>query len=488
MSSDFPSFPRILIAGLRGGSGKTTISLGVIAAWKAAGIPVAPFKKGPDYIDAGWLAMAAGRPCFNLDTYLSPPSVVRHTFSSRTNPGDTAVIEGNRGLFDSIELNGDASSAELAKLLGVPVILCADCAKTTRTMAAMICGCQGFDPDLFIAGIILNRIAGGRHENILRRNIAYYCGIPVLGAVPKLTEFHFPERHMGLVPTPEHELFRQAIQAAQKVARDFLDLDEIHSIARAKGKMDAFPARSGSGIAGHSAEISTAPLPINPERKTAKFSSVIGVIQDSAFQFYYPENLDALTRAGARLLYFSAISERALPEIDALYIGGGFPETHAARLAENAFLREDIRRAAEKGLPIYAECGGLMYLGKGLDIDGVVHAMCGIFPVVFGMSEKPRGLGYVRAIIEGENPFFKKGMELRGHEFRYSLVLQWEEGDETLAYRMTRGKGFSHGWDGLCRYNVLAAYTHILASGTPEWAPALVRRAREYRNRKSAGK
>ena len=225
-------FPRIMIAALRGGSGKTILSIGLIAAWKKRNRPIACFKKGPDYIDTGWLALAANRPCYNLDTFLLASSQIIQSFLTHTYPDDIAVIEGNRGLYDGIDLEGSTSTAELGKLLHCPVVLCVDCTKITRTMAAVVMGCSLFDPDVMVKAVILNRVANLRHEKKLRDSIEHYCGIPVLGAIPKLDQQHFPERHLGLVPTPEHDWATDAIEAIANIAEQYLDLNTIMEIAQ----------------------------------------------------------------------------------------------------------------------------------------------------------------------------------------------------------------------------------------------------------------
>ncbi|MBW1896998.1 MAG: AAA family ATPase, partial [Deltaproteobacteria bacterium] len=225
------AFPRIMIAALQGGSGKTITSVGVIASWRKRGMAVAPFKKGPDFIDAGWLALAAGRPCHHLDTFLMPANQILFSFTSHSTGTAISVIEGNRGLYDGIDVEGSTSTSELAKLLKAPVILVVDCTKSTRTVAAMVLGCLHFDPDVHIAGIILNRVAGARHESILRRTIHEYCGIPVLGAIPKLRGDAFPERHMGLVPTPEHDWADESIEQTRQMAEQYVDLDQLFSLA-----------------------------------------------------------------------------------------------------------------------------------------------------------------------------------------------------------------------------------------------------------------
>lgn len=465
MLPESDSHSRIFIAGLRGGAGKTTLSLGVIAAFRRLGKSVAPFKKGPDYIDAGWLALAAGRPCYNLDTFLVPRADVLSSFHAHSRPDDIAVIEGNRGLYDGIDVEGHTSSAEVAKLLKAPVVLCVDATKMTRTAAAIIGGCAGFDPEVRLRGVILNRVAGPRHEAILRECIEHHCGIPVLGAVPKLDAHHFPERHMGLVPTPEHGGAVEALDAAATLAERYLDMAALERLAR-----EAEPCPPPDSVAPAAAS------PRGSDRPR------IGVLRDAAFQFYYPDNIDALERAGAETVFLSAFSDDRLPPLDGLYIGGGFPETHAAALGENRGLLRDLRERAASGMPIYAECGGLMYLGEALVIEGRTYPMSGVLPVVFGLAPRPQGLGYTVVTVERENPYFPVGTELRGHEFRYSKVLEWRGDAADMVFGMRRGTGFVGNRDGLRYKRVLATYTHIHALGVPAWAPALVANARAYRD------
>jgi cobyrinic acid a,c-diamide synthase len=481
------AFPRILIAALRGGSGKTILSIGLTAAWQALGKQVIPFKKGPDYIDAGWLALAAGRPCHNLDTFLITPERNLRSFVFHSSQGDISVIEGNRGLYDGIDIEGSTSTAELAKLLQTPVVLCIDATKTTRTMAAAVLGCLRFDPKVAIKGVILNRVAGPRHEQILRKSIEHYCGIPVLGAVPKLGRQNFPERHMGLIPTPEHDWAQDSIAAAAQTAGRHLDLDALAAIAS-----QAVGLKAEGGI-----PAAAGPKPRSKQHPKPK----IGVIKDSAFQFYYPENIEALERVGAQIVFISPLTNDTIPPLDALYIGGGFPETHAEQLATNVTFRpethaeqlatnvtfrEQLKSLAKGGLPIYAECGGLMYLGEELVLDKTSYPMAGVLPVVFGFSKKPQGHGYTIAVVTESNPYFEVGTELKGHEFHYSKVLEWRGAEKDLVFRMKRGLGFFDHQDGVRYKNVLATYTHLHALGSPSWAEAVVRNAIAYQN-KSAG-
>ena len=473
MQASESNFPRVVISALRGGSGKTILSIGAIAALHARGNSAAPFKKGPDYIDAGWLALAAGRPCYNLDTFLLSAETIRRSFCSHGHRVDCALIEGNRGLYDGIDLDGTTSTAELAKLLGAPVVMCLDCTKTTRTMAAVISGCVRFDPEVAIRGVILNRVAGARHESILRRSIEHYSGVPVIGAVPKLNREIFPERHMGLVPTPEHGWAAAAIRSIARIAAQHIDLEAFVRIAR-----EAPPLRG------------VCPPPDSDEAAGQRAAGPpalarIGILQDAAFQFYYPENIEALATAGAQIVPVSPLRDESLPELDAIYIGGGFPETHAPELAANKAFSRRLREMVDDGLPVYAECGGLMYLGEELVIEGQSYPMAGILPVSFGLFKRPQGHGYTVVSVEGENPYYPAGTEIRGHEFHYSRVLRWSGRERDLVFRMRRGAGIHGDRDGVVHKNVLATYTHIHALGTPGWAGALIRNAVAYKAKRT---
>lgn len=459
------TLPRLVVAALRGGGGKTTLSLGVAAAWRSRGREVVPFKKGPDYIDAAWLTLAAGRPCHNLDTFMQSREETRASFFRSALEGEISLIEGNRGLFDGVDSAGSHSTAELAKLLRAPVVLILDCDKVTRTAAAMALGCQQLDREVDLRGVILNRVARSRQEAVLRQAVESACGIPVVGAVPRLEAHPFPERHLGLTPPQEHRRVEEAVARAREVAEKFLDLERLEKFAReapllgwSLKKEDVFPNA--------------------PERAD---TPLIGVVKDSAFQFYYPENLESLARHGAKVLEISAVGENSLPEVDGLYIGGGFPETHAQLLSENTGFRRSLREAARRGLPIYAECGGLMYLGETLTVGERHYPMAGVLPIGFSMEKKPQGHGYTVLETAEENPFFPVGREIRGHEFHYSRVLYVRGGEAYFAFRVKRGEGIDRKRDGLCLREVLATYSHLHAGGCPDWAPALVEKARRYR-------
>ena len=469
-------YPRLIIAGIKGGSGKTTVSLGLISAWHKTGLSIVPYKKGPDYIDAGWLSSAAVQPCYNLDPFLISKEKILHSFQGHFGMADCAVIEGNRGLYDGMDSEGTYSTAELAKMLKAPVVLVLDCTKMTRTAAALLLGMQKFDRKVDIKGVVLNQIAGARHEKIIRETIEKYCRVPVLGAVPKLKENLLSERHMGLTPFQEHTEVEEALSRAGDIARKYLDLDSILEIAQG-----AVPLKTGHRDLrlGGSKMKETNPQPQNPDPIVR-----IGIIRDSAFQFYYPENFEELQKRGAELVQISAMKDGKLPDIDALYIGGGFPETNAISLAKNTGFKRSLAKAVEEGLPVYAECGGLMYLGEALVLGNKTYPMAGIFPVTFCLEKKPQAHGYTILEITGENPFYPAGTLLRGHEFHYSRVIDRDTKEGLhLSFRMKRGQGIIDKMDGLCYKNVLATYTHLHALGSPEWADGLVKRAYSYKKK-----
>lgn len=445
----------IVVAGLAGGSGKSVVAVGLIAALARQGKRVAPFKKGPDYIDAGWMKLAAGQNCYNLDPYLMDEDVIQSSFLTQSADADIAILEGNRGLYDGVNPEGGYSTAELSLSLDLPILLVVNCTKTTRTVAAMVLGCMKLDERVDIRGVVLNQIGTKRHQSIVTQAIEKYTGIPVLGAVPRMKRDIFPMRHLGVTPHQEYEGSEHAMELLADTAAEYLDLDRILEV------------------------MTELPLPEekeNPEKLQEKIR--IGLLVDAAFQFYYSENLEALEEAGAELVAINALEEECLPPLDGLYIGGGFPETSAKLLAANTSFRKSVKDAAENGLPIYAECGGLIYLGESIELDGEVYSLTGVFPVRFGMSKKPQAHGYSVFVADGDNPFYEKGQEVKGHEFRYSTIVEWHGNAEDLTLDMKRGTGFVEGRDGLTTKNVMALYTHVHALGTPAWAHGFMKRCR----------
>ena len=447
--------PRVVLAGLRGGSGKTLLAVGLTSFWTAKGLTVRTFKKGPDFIDAGWLGFASGRACYNLDPFLMSDTQIIDSFLSHSAGTDISVIEGNRGLYDGVELDGDTSTATLAKLLKAPVTM------ATRTMAALVMGCQQFDPDLNIVAAILNRVAGHRQESVVKHAIEHYCGIPVIGSVPKLEVNFFPERHMGLVPYQERDDAKRAIAWAREVVEKNLDLETAYRLAQ-----EVAPVETGH-----------TPHEARDAKKVHGYHPRIGFIRDSSIWFYYPENLDQLKYLGADLIQINSMSDTQLPDLDALYIGGGFPETQAQALANNKGFRASLKKKIESGLPVYAECGGLIYLGEALIANETTYPMVGALPLKMVLEKKPQGHGYTVLEVTTQNPYYQVGEVLKGHEFHYTRALQGGSEPINAVFKIRRGQGLDGKRDGLCKKNLLATFTHIHAGGNPLWGQRLVKAA-----------
>lgn len=468
------TIPRVVVAGLRGGSGKTIVSLSLIALLTNKGLKVSPFKKGPDYIDAGWLARAAGTPCYNLDLFMMSPDQVLRSFITRSEQSQISVIEGNRGLYDGIDAEGSYSTAELSKHINAPVIIAVDCTKTTSTIAALVLGCQQMDRSVRIGGVVLNRVATVRQEGVIRKAIDGVCDIPVLGAIPRLKEDPFPERHMGLVPYQERLGIEKSMEVVKEIGEKYLD---YYGIMKVANSAEALEMSKESGVRSFASDK-------NSKLKIQNSKIRIGIIRDSAFQFYYQENFEELEKRGAELIEVSPLKDDSLPDIDALYIGGGFPETHAIALAENIKFKQSLHSAVEQGLPVYAECGGLMYLGSNIRMEGKTYPMTGILPVTFTLDKRPQAHGYSIVEVSRTNPFFPVNTVLKGHEFHYSRVQYVGENEVTMAFNVKRGKGIRDKKDGMCYKNTFATYTHLHASGAPEWADGMVSAAKEFKYQK----
>lgn len=450
----------LLISAAHKSSGKTLVSVGLSAAWRARGRLVQTFKKGPDYIDPLWLSQASGRPCRNLDMYLMQPDEVRRLFDQHAETADIALVEGNKGLYDGLALDGSNSNAELAKFLDLPVVLVLDARGMTRGIAPLILGYQAFDPAIRLAGVILNQLGGRRHESKLRAVIEHYTDVPVLGALQYESDLFVEERHLGLIPSNESLCLGVTLeQLAQRLA-DQVDLDRLESLtAVAAPTATAAPPGVVSSV------------PQQPQLR-------VGVIRDRAFGFYYPDDLDALEQSGVQLVPVDALEEGGLPDgLDGLYIGGGFPERYAAQLEGNAAFRQSVKRAVEAGLPTYAECGGLMYLCESLTtLPGTTHAMVGVIPGKVTMEVKPVGRGYVHLEERATHPWPRRaGVQalITAHEFHYSRLSGLPAG-MTYAFKVQRGFGIDGHNDGLCLYNMLASYSHLRSMGTCYWTARFV--------------
>jgi cobyrinic acid a,c-diamide synthase len=449
---------RFLVSAAHKSSGKTTLSIGLTAALQRRGLTVQPFKKGPDYIDPLWLGLAARRGCRNLDFFLSPHEEIRTQFA-RGHAADVCLVEGNMGLFDGLALDGSDSNAALARLLDLPVVLVLDTRGMTRGVAPLILGYQDFDRNLRIAGVILNRVGGRRHEQKLRSIIEHYTDVPVLGAVQEDAELALVERHLGLMPANEAaEAGRMVATIAERVTSQ-VDLERLLVLTATSVPLPAPPL-----------VVPTGEPPLR-----------IAIAQDAAFGFYYTDDLDALVAAGAELIPFDTLKDNRLPACDALFIGGGFPESFLDELAANTALRTDIRVAIERGLPTYAECGGLMYLSNSITWHGKTQPMVGIIDGAVTMHKKPVGRGYVILEPLSAHPWNSTDRpHIHAHEFHYSEILGLPESTR-FAYAVRRGHGVDGQYDGIVLHNLLASYAHLRATAGCDWTSRFVQFARSCR-------
>ena len=449
----------IVIAGATSGVGKTTVAVGLMGALRRRGLKVQPFKTGPDYIDPSYHTQVSGVPSRNLDTWLLPPAAVIELFQRAAESRDIAVIEGVMGLYDGrFATSDEGSTAELAKLLKVPVILVLDSRKGARSLAAMAAGYRSFDTALNLAGVILNGIGSAEHLQICREAIEYYTPLPVLGYLPRREDLSLPERHLGLIPTVERPAEQPLLDRLIDQCESTFNLPEIIRLAA----QTAIP------------EIQPVLFPPQSRPPVTR----IAVAQDKAFSFYYPDNLDLLKSWGAEILPFSPLQDTVLPAtISGIYIGGGFPELYAAELAGNTAIKQAIQAAVNRGMPVYAECGGLMYLGQSIrDFQGQEYTMVGAVPVASRIDRPRLSLGYrtVQALDDG--PLLQRGETVRGHEFHWSVLDS--SSAAAGAYRLLEKDGQ---YEGFRIGRTLASYIHLHFGSRPSLAPHFVDSCRRFR-------
>ena len=442
----------LMISAAHKSSGKTTLSIGLCAALRRGGLQVQPFKKGPDYIDPLWLGAATGRPCHNLDFYTQDRDEIRAVFATRMTGADIGLIEGNKGLYDGLDLDGSNSNAALAALLEAPVVLVLDTRGMTRGVAPLILGYQTFDPAVRIAGVILNHVGGARHEGKLRRVIEHYTDVRVLGALGHNPGLEIEERHLGLMPSNEAGGSEELIARLGDAVEAAVDLSAVRALAAQAPAPPAAPA--------------SAQVPVARVR--------IGYANDEAFGFYYPGDFEALQAAGAELVPFDALRESRLPDVDGIFIGGGFPETRMHQLAANTAMRAAVRDFIEAGRPAYAECGGLMYLARSLTWRGERCKMVGVLPADVTMHDRPQGRGYVRLRPTEDHPWPDGNRaEVPAHEFHYSGLSDLAP-EVRFAYEVERGHGIDGRHDGIVYKNLLANYSHMRDTGRNHWAARFV--------------
>jgi len=419
---------------------------------------VQPFKKGPDYIDPLWLGRATGRACHNLDFYTMDRDEIKSVFVKHSAGSDLQLIEGNKGLYDGLDLDGSNSNAALANLLNTPVVLVIDARGMTRGIAPLILGYQDFDKDIRIGGVILNQVGGSRHEGKLRNVIEHYTDAKVLGSVQRDERLNIDERHLGLMPSNEFQQVSEKINLLSAAVKEQVDLDRVIELAS-------------------SAESVAKDNVIELSSKVHVENIKIGIVKNEAFGFYYPGDMEAFEAAGAELIIIDTIEDKTLPEIDGLFIGGGFPETMMDELQANQSIRESIKQAIDNGLPTYAECGGLMYLARNISWQGKTSEMVGCIPADVVMNVKPQGRGYVRlSVTENFNwPIeeSEREHEISAHEFHYSSLEGLPE-ESDFAFDVKRGVGITGKKDGYRYKNLMACYTHMRDSRQNHWVSRFV--------------
>jgi cobyrinic acid a,c-diamide synthase len=443
--------PRLVVAGVSSGVGKTSATVGLISALRARGLKVAAFKCGPDYLDPSYHARASGTACQNLDGWMMGREAVIDTFSRGSSGTDIAVIEGVMGLFDGTDATGEeGSTAEIAKWLQAPVLLVVDTSAMARTIAAVAKGFAEFDPQLQLAGVICNRVGSRGHLDLLRQALSRP---PVVGGFPQKPEISFPERHLGLRTTSKSEFPDSLFDQWAALAAEWLDLDTILAIAKGAPEIaDSIHSKPSKAKTVH-----------------------IGIAHDEAFHFYYENNLGRLEALGAELVRFSPVHDSTIPDVDGLYLGGGYPEEHAEKLSANRGMLDSIRSFAARGGPIYAECGGMMYLSSGIrTLDGQLHPMANLIPVETVMSEKLQAIGYVEVETNTPTILGPAGLRFRGHQFRYSQATA-AFGALTCAYRVRCRYSGNELNEGYCLKNVLGSYVHAHWASNPLAAEGFVR-------------
>jgi cobyrinic acid a,c-diamide synthase len=451
---------QVFISAAHKSSGKTLVSTGLCAVYRRRGMRVAAFKKGPDYIDPAWLTKASGGPCWNLDFFTMSQEEILACFEVHRQGAEVTVVEGNKGLFDGLDVKGSDSNAALAVALDLPVLLVIDVTGITRGIAPLLAGYTGFDPDVRIAGVILNRVAGPRQESKLRAAIECYSDLPVLGAIGRDPRLVIEERHLGLVPGNEDPEASARIEKIADVIEATVDLDAVLALTGRRQKPESVAV---------SAPAKRAADKRDPVR--------IGIARDRAFGFYYPDDLDAFENAGAELVPFNTLEDEGLPQVEGLFIGGGFPEYFLEELSANVSLREDIRAFIENGGPGYAECGGLMYLSRSIAWQGSEFPMVGVIAGDTKVSNRPVGRGYMRLRAMPNHPWPQvqaaSGRTYNVHEFHYSS-LEMIDSPLTTVYSVDRGHGLDGTRDGIRVHNLLATYAHQRHVAANPWVNAFV--------------
>lgn len=459
------NYPRVILSGTNSRVGKTTLTMGIMLVLKKRGFMVQPFKAGPDYIDPTYHTFVCGRPCRNLDTWMLSKDTALELFQRQAKSAGLSIIEGVMGLYDGLKNTEEGSTAHLAKILKSPVILAVDASSMSRSAGAVVLGYRKFDNDVDLSGVILNNIGSPSHYSSVKYSIEKNTGLPVLGFLPKDKSLTLPERYLGLIPVDEKAPLNAFARKLLSLVEKNIDINKIIAISQRAEPLPYFQKKV-----------------FNQASSPGKVN--IGIAKDSAFNFYYPDNLDILSHHGANIIEFSPLEDKILPEgLDGLYIGGGFPELFAKKLSKNAKLRNNIYKQAESGLPIYAECGGLMYLAKNLvDFKKRKFPMVGIFNAEVKMGDRLKALGYVNIEVLKSNILSTKGAKARAHVFHWSRLNKGFK-KENSAYKVKKDKN-NITLDGFIRWSVLASYSHLHFGSDIRFAKNFIRSCFQYKDRR----
>ena len=435
-----------LISSTKKSSGKTVISIGLLAALKKLDKKVSVFKKGPDYIDPLWLSLASNKPCYNLDFFTMSKREIKNLYSAESSHSQISLVEANKGLFDGLSLNGEDSNAELAKLLNLDVVLVIDCEGMTRGIAPLLKGYREFDKKIKYHGVVLNKVNGSRHESKLVQTVENFSDIRVLGSIWKSANLEIHEQHLGLEPTFSSKSSKTKVREISQIISQSVDIKSFNTPM----KKNKISAKNTVSISKDYSDLT------------------IGIAYDSAFGFYYKDDINKFLELGVKIKFFNTIKDKKVPTVDALFIGGGFPELHLEKLSKNTDLKKDIKEFIMNRNLVYAECGGLMYLSDSITYNDKKYKMIGVIKGDIAFEKNAVGRGYVNVLSTTNHPWFDKPKKISCHEFHHSRIKLSSKRNK-FAFKVDRGYGINGKYDGIIVENLLATYSHIRDTKQSRW-------------------